>query len=344
MAKKSGPPKGVLTSRDFLRKIKNETDTIRLAVMYGDEPFFIDSCLSILKTKLISPDAEDMDMKVFDCRSADRFSFEMLDEQLSMPPWMSKRKLIVIRSSGILDSDITDEHLKILADIPDYCFVFIAEEKGNATRKAFRRIAEIGVVGQCMKLDEKELADWIDSLFAKSGIKIDREAAVSLASRCDCTMMVIYNEVIKLTLYAREENLHIIDADTIEQCCPPDLSGKVFTIMDACGTGNAGQALYTLDNLILTRQPVILIRVTLMNHLKRMICAKELGDPSAVSQRLGCADFVARKLVNQTNRFTLEHLIDLYLLSVNNDSAVKHGLADERISLECLIIKASEKQ
>ena len=111
-----------------------------------------------------------------------------------------------------------------------------------------------------------------------------------------------------------EKNLHIIDADTIEQCCPPDLSGKVFTIMDACGTGNAGQALYTLDNLILTRQPVILIRVTLMNHLKRMICAKELEIASAVSQRLGCADFVARKLVNQTNRFTLEHLIDLYLL------------------------------
>ena len=48
MAKKSGPPKGV-PAGDFLRKIKNETDTIRLAVMYGDEPFFIDSCLSILR-------------------------------------------------------------------------------------------------------------------------------------------------------------------------------------------------------------------------------------------------------------------------------------------------------
>ena len=111
-------------------------------------------------------------------------------------------------------------------------------------------------------------------------------------------------------------------------------------------TGNMSMdeaALDTLNTLILTRQPLIVIRVTFMNHLKRMICAKEVTDKRELSSRLGVMDFVADKLIRQARGFTMERLLGLYLDAVKADSDIKHGLIDERTSLEMMIIKASAK-
>jgi DNA polymerase-3 subunit delta len=54
-------------------------------------------------------------------------------------------------------------------------------------------------------------------------------------------------------------------------------------------------------------------------------------------------DFVADKLIRQARGFTMERLLGLYLDAVKADSDVKHGLIDERTSLEMLIVKASAK-
>ena len=62
-----------------------------------------------------------------------------------------------------------------------------------------------------------------------------------------------------------------------------------------------------------------------------------------LASRLGIMDFVAEKLVRQARGFDMERLLGLYLEAVRQDSDIKHGLIDERTSLETIIVKASSR-
>ena len=156
-------------------------------------------------------------------------------------------------------------------------------------------------------------------------------------------MMELVNEINKLTLYCQGKGYSEVTPDIVELCCPPDLSGKIFDIMDACGTGDAKTALGTLDKLIANKEPLPRIRVSIVNHIKALIMAKEAGNAASLVDRTGMNDFRAKKLVAQSQNFSMKSLISLYLAASDSDSEFKHGLIDERYSLEIILVKASAR-
>ena len=343
MAKQKAPPKGVLTSKDFFGKLKNDPGSLNLVLLYGEETYFFDSAVNVLKKMFIEPGSEQMDVSYLDGRTGTKITIDTVEEQLASPPWLSRKKLVIVRKSGLFSGDASEAFMNLISNVPDSTILLFLEEDMDCRRKPFKEFLGKGTVCQCAPMTEEQLADWIAKRLGKSGIGIDREAAASMAVRCNLSLNTLANEIEKLTLYCEGENITSVDSDIVESCCPPDLSGKVFSIMDACGTGKSDVALDTLNTLIITKQPVIVIRVTFMNHLKRMICAKETPDKRELASRLGIMDFVAEKLIRQARGFTMERLLGLYLDAVKADSDIKHGLIDERTSLEMMIIKASAK-
>ena len=71
--------------------------------------------------------------------------------------------------------------------------------------------------------------------------------------------------------------------------------------------------------------------------------AKEAGNANVLVERTGMNDFRARKLVAQSGNFSMKGLINLYLSAADSDSEFKHGLIDERYSLEIILVKAGER-
>ena len=71
--------------------------------------------------------------------------------------------------------------------------------------------------------------------------------------------------------------------------------------------------------------------------------AKEAGNAGVLVDRTGMNDFRARKLCGQAQNFNMKSLISLYLAASDSDSEFKHGLIDERYSLEIILVKASAK-
>lgn len=343
MAKQKGPPKGVLTSKEFFGKLKTDAGSIRLALMYGEETYFFDSAVNVLRSMFISPGSEQMDVCYLDGRSGPKINIDTIEEMLLSPPWISEKKLVIVRDSGLFAGEVTEKFTGLISNVPDSVILLFLEEKMDCRKKLFKEFLSKGTVCMCSAMTEEQLADWIAKRLGKAGIRISSEAAASMAVRCNLSLNMLSNEIEKMTLYCSGANITSVDLDIVEQCCPPDLSGKVFSIMDACGTGRAEAALDTLNTLIITRQPVIVIRVTFMNHLKKLICAKEIGDARTLSARLGVMDFVADKLIKQARGFDMERLLGLYLEAVKHDSDIKHGLIDERTSLEMIIIKASAR-
>ena len=343
MAKAKALPKGVLNARQMLAKIKNEPDSLGLVLLYGSENYMIDGAVSMLKRSCLGEGAEDMDFAVIDTRTGDKFDMGRLEELISMPPWMSPKRLIVVKQSGLPGRELSDKEQDTLKNIPSSSVVVFFEETADSRKKAFKVFQQYGTVASMSGFEEDELTGWISKRFAKENLRIGFEAANSMSSRCSNNMMELVNEINKVSLYCQGKGYTEVTPDIVELCCPPDLSGKIFDIMDACGSGNAKTALGTLDKLIATREPPARIRASIVNHIKALIMAKEAGNANVLVERTGMNDFRARKLVAQSGNFSIKGLINLYLSAADSDSEFKHGLIDERYSLEIILVKASER-
>ena len=343
LAKPAALPKGVLNSRQMLAKISKEADSLGLVLLYGTESYMIDGAVSMLKKACLGEGAEDMDYAVIDTRTGDKFDMGKLEELVSMPPWMSPKRLIVIKQSGVPNRELSEKDLEILKDIPSSAVVVFFEESADSRKKAFKAFLQYGTVASMSGFEEDELSGWISKRFAKDNIKIGYEAASSMASRCSNNMMELVNEINKLTLYCQGKGYTEVTPDIVELCCPPDLSAKIFDIMDACGSGNAKDALATLDKLIINKEPMPRIRASIVNHIKALIMAKDAGNAKVLVDRTKMNEFRAKKLCAQAGNFSMKNLISLYLASADSDSEFKHGLIDERYSLEIILVKASSK-
>ena len=231
-----------------------------------------------------------------------------------------------------------------MKNIPSSVVVVFFEETADSRKKAFKAFQQYGTVAAMSGFEEDELAGWISKKFAKDNIRIGFEAANSMASRCSNNMMELVNEINKLTLYCQGKGYTEVTPDIVELCCPPDLSGKIFDIMDACGSGNAKIALGTLDKLIANKEPLARIRVSIVNHIKALIMAKEAGNANVLIDRTGMNDFRAKKACVTGQKFQHEGAYFICILAASDsDSEFKHGLIDERYSLEIILLKASAK-
>jgi len=249
--------------------------------------------------------------------------------------------IITNRSKDADFEELSDKENKVLENIPSSAVVVFFEESADSRKKTFKSFLQNGTVAFMNGFENDELYGWIAKRFAKENLKISFEAADSMASRCSNNMMELVNEINKLSLYCQNKGYTEVTGDIVELCCPPDLSGKIFDIMDACGSGNAKIALGTLDRLIANKEPVPRIRASIVNHIKALIMAKEAGNPKTLVNRTGMNDFRARKLCAQAGSFGMKELIKLYLTAADSDSEFKHGLIDERYSLEIILVKAS---
>ena len=341
MAKAKALPKGVIGYKEFFDKLKDQPGSLGLVLIYGQEQYLIDGALKMAKQKYITEGAESIDFNIIDTRSDDQFSFDRLDEMVSMPPMMSDRRLVIIRQSGITGKEVTDKELDMLKNIPSSCVVLFVEDEADAKRKVFKAFVQNGTVVFMGAMEEDDISARVARMFGRYNLTIDSRASMSLISRCGSGMLTISSEVAKIALYCQNAGFTRVTEEIIEDCCPPDLSGRIFDIMDACGSKNPAKALGTLNNLIAMREPVIQIRVQVINHLKRLIMAKEAGSGSKLAAEAGMNDYYAGKLVSQAHNFSMNRLISTYLAACQSDSDVKHGLIDERYALEIILVKAA---
>ena len=342
-AKAKAPPKGVLDARQMLNKINKEPDSLGLVLMYGSENYMIDGAVSMLKKVCLGEGAEDMDMAVIDTRTGDKFDISKLEELVAMPPWMSPKRLIVVKQSGLPNRELSDRETQLLENLPSSTVVVFFEETVDSRKKAFKTFLQCGTVASMSGFEDSELTGWISNRFGKEGLRIGFEAANSMSSRCSGNMMELVNEINKVSLYCQNKGYTEVTPDIVELCCPPDLSGKIFDIMDACGSGRTDVALGTLDKLIQNKEPIVKIRASIVGHIKALIMAKDAGSQAVLVERTGMNDFRAKKLCLQARSFDMKDLIKLYLAAADSDSEFKHGLIDERHSLEIVLVKASAR-
>lgn len=348
-----------------------------LYVLYGDETFLIDKLVDSLTDLLIEPNCRSLDRVIFDGNGQPaRLDPEKLIAEVMTPPFLSRRKLVIVRQSAWLASGQSkasadavaedsekaaedhdedglengsarknrqDAFLRLIERTPDSaCLVFVESKVDKRLKQLVSAIEQKGVLAEIGREQPRTLQQWVDAECRRRGIQITPSAAESLIDRCDLSMQVIWNELSKLFLYCEYAGRQEVSEELIAEISLPDLRGNIFNLTDALSDGQTEKALQLVDTLISQRQPVQLIQFMLARHIRQLICAAELGRPEQIASQLKVMPFVANRLASQARRFPISVLEGLYASCFDTDLLVKTGQISDRLALETLLVKSAE--
>lgn len=115
----------------------------------GDEDFLTDKLLFALKKKVLAVGCEEVDSYYSD-RSSSGITIDELRELVYTPPFISMRRLTIIKNTGLFSqagSDAQEKILKlrkIIEEIPDFACLVVIENKFDKEKSRFLNHLDCG--------------------------------------------------------------------------------------------------------------------------------------------------------------------------------------------------------
>lgn len=368
------------TFNDILSDLKNGV-IANLYVLEGEEEYLKSKLLKALETLLVEPATKTLDLVVFDLGGKPSGeALKKIINELRTPPFMSKKRLIVIRKSGLFstvrkigsrnsgvsgdeeseeqendgqpaaDSPVSRSSDKDLTvhDLIDNtcetaCLVFIEDKVDKRQKALVEKIQNNGILANISKPDSGTLRTWVRKEFERDRISLTPEVIDAFIDRNDGSLLQMNNEISKLVLYAQSVPTSRLGFKDLEAIGIADLKGNIFELVDALSAKKAGEAYRILDILVSQKQPVQLIFFMLARHIRQLIIAKDLGSIPQIQQRMKVMPFVANKLFYQSRNVAFDNLEYIYKSCHDADLSVKTSQITDKIALDVLIAESSYK-
>lgn len=307
-------------------------------LIYGNEPYLVKLYRDKLKDAVLG-DADQMNFSRFEGKDIDLKEVNAIAQTL---PFFSDRRLILIENSDLfkVQSDLSD----ILSEAPESSVFVFVEKEVDKRNKAYKFIKERGIISEMNTLDEKNLKLFIASLLKATGKKITQSTADYLLEKTGTEMDNIYNEVEKLICYTWDKDT--ITPEDIDEIVTPQITGKIFQMMDAIGLKQQSKALSLYYDLLSVRERPSHILYLIMRHFNILLQIKDLtanGYPTvAITEKVNVPAFAVSKYISQARNFTKEQLTEALKLAADTEEQIKTGLINEKIGTELLIIRFSK--
>ena len=347
-----------------------------LYVFEGDETYLKGKLLKAIETLLVEPSVKSLDYVMTDySNNPSKVDFQQIQADLNTPPFLSKRKMVVIKNSGLFtlnakskkqaaveseDTEPEEENsdtetpssakdrqsriMSLLQSASEYsCLVFVEDKVDKRLKAIVEKIQEIGILASISKPDLREIRLWVRGEFLKKEIAIDPDVCDYLIDRNDGNLQNMVGEIEKLSLLTAAKGKNIIGKAEIDEIGSSDLKGSIFDIVDALSKNNVQEAYRLLELLLVQKQPIQLISFMLARHVRQLIIAKELGSPDAIIRKMKVIPFVANKLSYQAKNFTFDALEALYQECYESDLAVKTSKIQDKLALEILFASTVNK-
>jgi DNA polymerase-3 subunit delta len=355
---------------DLIRADLKDGPLGRVYLFYGEEEYLILVYSAAIARKVLAPGAEGLDRTVVDGEGKpSKVDLRRLSSEVGTPPFLSSRKLVLVRNSGLFASDRkgggkeeptpdeseeeddeetssgketakdrTEALVRLIDQVPDSaCLVFLEKKVDRRMKKPLEAIERCGRIVEFALQEPGSLRTFVTRELSTSGIAMEAEAVDSLLLRSGNAMQTIVSEVEKLRLYCTGSGTTRVTMALVEEICVPDLTGKVFDMTDALGQGRPGDALSILDTLVSRKEPVQLLLFMLSRHVRQLIRAKETPDRDRLPSVLGVPPFIAGRYADQARNFSMEALEELHTRCFEADASSKTGKMPDRMALEAVL-------
>ena len=335
---------------------------------YGEETYLIEN-----KVKKIKKEFGEL-VQGINYLQIDDTNVEQLIDDLETPAFGFAQKLIIAKNTGLFKKEKkaatktkapkgenkkkkeeTGKSTLLQEKIADYLennqkelketveLVFIEQEIEKNT--LYQTIEKIGEVKEFALLKLPELITNLKKVCQAYQVNIDDATCKYLVECCGTSMQDLINEIRKLIEYKGANG--IITKQDIDKLCIKQIQAVIFDLTDNLGKKEIAKALDVFHGLLINKEPIQRILVTLYNHFKKLYSikiAEKYGQDVASAMNLKPNQmFLVSKYKTQANYFQEQELRQIIEELVNLDANYKIGLIDLEVGLEAILCRYCSK-
>ena len=262
-------------------------------IFFGEEEYLKQHYYEMLKKSITADSDDDFAEITFDALD---FEIDVFIDEVQNISFGAADKFIILRN---LDVDaLAEGDKKALISAVDECpqgvcilfyydNMFLAEgeyDKIKRRKKMIEMLSKHGFGVEFKRLPANVLVNWITKGFSSQGMNVTYDAAKYLLSVCGSDMFNLKNEITKIALYAKGEE---ITKETVDRLVTKSLERNVFSVAEDVVCGRIASALKTIDMCRLVKeQPTVLISI-IGNTFRELLIVSAAKD-----KRLSQADIL----------------------------------------------------
>jgi len=309
-------------------------------IFHGDDVYSQKETLAELTAKLGDPSLLELNTTHFE----GQVNFGHLRQACDSVPFLAKRRIVVVENalSQSAARSFVDALVDYLPHLPDATRLFFLESQalpGNHRLLKLAGDAENGYVKAFSRPEGRSLDRWVQERVAEGGSSISPRAVHTLVSSAGNDLTLLANEIEKLVLYKQDDGP--IETEDVSRLCPYAAEASIFDLVDALGNRSGKQAATLLQRKLQEGADPFYLFAMIVRQFRLLIQTKELAEsgrrPAAIANALHIHNFVAGKMYQQSQRFTLPQLEQIYAHLLETDVNVKTGRADMVTSLNLLV-------
>lgn len=254
-----------------------------------------------------------------------------LIDQVRYPPQTGKYKIYIIDEVHMLSSAAFNAFLKTLEEPPSYAIFILATTEKH---KILPTILSRCQIFDFNRIQSRDMADHIEQIARKEGIKTEREALELIAQKADgglrdALSMFDLNVTFSTDGTVRYkdvlENLHILDYD------------YYFRLTDALLAGDLSQSMLIFNEILKKGFDGHLFVIGMLEHFRNLLVSK---DPATV-QLLEVSETAKNKYIDQSAKSPISFLLSA--LSVGSQCDINFKAAkQQRLHVELCLMKLAK--
>jgi DNA polymerase-3 subunit delta len=318
-------------------------------ILHGDDEFAIAEFVAAMEDKMGDAALAAMNITQLDGNS---FTVDSLVAAAHSVPFLTERRMVVLANplGRLKTPSFRKKFMAVLEQIPATTALVLTvnhplvseREKRSGMKHWLQKWAD-GQDGRVFMREFNiphgaQMARWIQSKAAEFGGEFSHQAARLLADYILDDPRLAVQEIRKLLTYV--DFSRPVESHDVERLTPYAGEGNVFEMVDALGNRNGQLALTMLHRLLEEDEPIRLFAM-IVRQFRLLLLTKELLNAGyqevEITRQLKTFQFVARKLIAQAGRFSLESLEDILRRLLEIDEAAKSSQIDWVVALDVLI-------
>jgi len=310
----------------------------------------MDDAVSMMKDKYVDESYESMNYMEFEKLEN---SFDEFHEFVTTFPFMSEKKLCVVKDAGFLTSSGSlskkeeEQILNFIGNDYDSCItVFLIKGgKPDSRKKIVKKLKDDKVVFEINKLNESELSKYIVNKFKSYNLAITMQDADYIANNCgyleyESTVSLYHlnNEIDKIASYSK--NIKTVSLEDIDKLMIKSVESNIFKLVDFICEGNKKKAYEILEEMLLNNTPeqfIIHMIARQYRLLYQYVVLQNKGyNFNDIMSKMKLKNFVASKLSKQSRSLSHKQIETYMEKFLEIDKKIKTGEIDNRIGLEII--------
>ena len=320
-----------------IKKDLREGKTCKVYLLWGDEEFLKDYYREALIKKLLNKDFADFNYRQYSSSKPDNDEIESF---LSSYPFMSDKKIIYIKDSGIFKKTSEEDKKfwqKMFSEMPDFAVIIFSEKAVDKRNALYKTVNSDYACDEFPYQNRADLISWVIRYFGKYEKSINNENADYLIECCSESMYILKSEIEKLVCY--KTNSKPITKEDIDRCACKIPESRVFKMIDDILDGKISDASQKLNELkLLKEEPIALCAAvfTKYSQLRKEKVMSEKLSPREIAMKLGIKDYFVNLHLKQIKNTSVKKLDEVIFACQSLDRKVKSGLSDGWTEFEIL--------